>query len=383
MGPVSFFAVAAQPFKARIPRFIPPVQILQRHDAWRMKRFLTLFRGIIWKRVLITLILTSAASGIVYPYFHDNVLFYKLWLRLSVVAMVMLLAFTMVGNLHFNRVKREHAQLAALILAAFLGTIVSGLLIGRSLAQMFTIDGMFWGIVVFTAAGIAIGVVAATLLVYREREARAFAELQASESQRYQLEKQVLEARLKLMQAQIEPHFLFNTLANVQHLVEANPPLAAATLESLITYLRAALPEMREDGTTLGRETAMAQAYLDIQRLRMGPRLDFSIDIPDHLRSASFPPMMLLTLVENAIKHGLDPLQQGGNISVRAALADGALIVSVVDTGQGLSSSAGLGVGLSNIRERLAALYGKTAKLLLEENLPQGLAARILIPYQS
>ena len=348
-----------------------------------MKRFLTLFRGILWKRVLITLILTSAASGIVYPYFHENVLFYKLWLRLSVVAMVMLLAFTMVGNLHFNRVKREHAQLVALILAAFLGTIVSGLLIGRSLVQMFTIDGMFWGIVVFTAAGIAIGVVAATLLVYREREARAFAELQASESQRYQLEKRVLEARLKLMRAQIEPHFLFNTLANVQHLVEANPPLAAATLESLITYLRAALPEMREDGTTLGREAAMAQAYLDIQRLRMGPRLDFSIDIPDHLRSASFPPMMLLTLVENAIKHGLDPLQQGGNISVRAALADGALIVSVVDTGQGLSSSAGLGVGLSNIRERLAALYGKTAKLLLEENLPQGVAARILIPYQS
>ena len=348
-----------------------------------MNRVFSLFRGITWKRVLITVVLTTVASGIVHPYFHENVLFYRLWIRLSVVATVMLLAFTMVGNLHFSRVKREHAQLVALILAAFLGTIVSGLLIGRSLVQMFTIDGMFWGIVVFTAAGIAIGVVAATLLVYRERESRAFAELQASESQRYQLEKQVLEARLKLMQAQIEPHFLFNTLANVQHLVEANPPLAATTLESLIIYLRAALPEMREDGTTLAREAAMAQAYLDIQRLRMGPRLDFSIEIPASLGSASFPPMMLLTLIENAIKHGLDPLQHGGDISVRAALADGALIVSVADTGQGLSPSGGLGVGLGNIRERLAALYGKTAKLLLEENLPQGVVARISIPYKS
>src|SRR5258706_15660473 len=126
---------------------------------------------------------------------------------------------------------------------------------------------MFWGFVVFTAAGIAIGVVAATLLVYRERESRAFAELQTSESRRHELEKQVLEARLKLMQAQIEPHFLFNTLANVQHLVETNAPLAARTLESLITYPRAALPEMREGGTTLGREAAMARAYLDIQQI--------------------------------------------------------------------------------------------------------------------
>src|SRR5258706_12137238 len=121
-----------------------------------MNGFFTLFRGITWKRVLITLILTTAASCIVYPYFHENVLFYRLWLRLSVVATVMLLAFTMVGNLQFRRVKSENAQLAALILVAFLGTIVSGLIIGRSLGHMFTIDGLFWGIGVFTAARISI-----------------------------------------------------------------------------------------------------------------------------------------------------------------------------------------------------------------------------------
>ena len=341
------------------------------------------------QRVLITLLLTTVGTAIVMPYFGRNVTFATLWLRMLVVAVVMLLSMTVAGNLPVERLKlpawakwlkREHIQLIALILAAFFGTILSGLLIGRSLIQMFTVDAMFWGMVFFTATGITVGVVAATLLVYREREARAHANLRTSESTRYQLEKQVLEARLKLMQAQIEPHFLFNTLANVQHLVETNPPLAARTLESLIAYLRAALPQMREDGTTLGREIALAHAYLDIQQIRMGPRLQFSVELPDSMRSAIFPPMMLLTLVENAIKHGLDPLQQGGVINVAAELHDGALVVSVADTGQGLLEASGIGVGLVNIRERLTALYGKAAKLELEENEPCGVLARISIP---
>lgn len=341
------------------------------------------------QRVLITLLLTTVGTAIVMPYFGRNVTFATLWLRMLVVAVVMLLSMTVAGNLPVERfklpvwakwVRREHVQLMALILAAFFGTILSGLLIGRSLTQMFTVDAMFWGMVFFTATGITVGVVAAMLLVYREREARALANLRTSESTRYQLEKQVLEARLKLMQAQIEPHFLFNTLANVQHLVETNPPLAARTLESLIAYLRAALPQMREDGTTLGREIALAHAYLDIQQLRMGSRLQFSVELPNNLRSAIFPPMMLLTLVENAIKHGLDPLQQGGVIRVAAELGDGALVVSVADTGQGLLEASSIGVGLVNIRERLAALYGRTAKLELEENEPCGVVARISIP---
>jgi sensor histidine kinase YesM len=245
---------------------------------------------------------------------------------------------------------------------------------------MVTNQPIFWGMVIFTGAGIALGVLATTLLVYRERAARAAADIAKGDAERYELEKQVLEARLKLMQAQIEPHFLFNTLANVQHLVEANPPLAARTLESLITYLRAALPEMREGGTTLGREADMARAYLDIQQLRMGSRLTFKVDIAEVLRGTSFPPMMLMTLVENAIKHGIDPLQQGGEIRVWAeAVGEGALDVCVADTGQGLSHSAGMGIGLKNIRERLQALYRKNAKLLLEENTPRGVVARIRI----
>ncbi|NJR72384.1 MAG: histidine kinase [Gammaproteobacteria bacterium] len=181
------------------------------------------------------------------------------------------------------------------------------------------------------------------------------------------------------MQAQIEPHFLFNTLANVQHLTESNPPLASKTLQSLITYLRAALPEMREGSSTLGREITMATAYLDIQKVRMGTRLTVSVNLPSALSLTPFPPMLLLTLVENAIKHGLDPAPDGGQIMITATLTDGNLAVSVADNGHGLSTAKSIGVGLTNIRERLATLYGRQAQLLLTENAPSGVIATISI----
>ncbi len=309
--------------------------------------------------------------------------FYVLWFRLLIVAVVILITTVVAETIWRSRRKPLlsflQTQLLAVVVGACAGTVISGLIIGRSLHQMFTVEPMLFGMVIFTSVGIGIGAVTAIVLVYRGRAARADAETAQAEATRHELEKQVLEARLKLMQAQIEPHFLFNTLANVQHLTEANPPLASRTLESLITYLRAALPQMREDTTTLGREAAMARAYLDIQEVRMGARLTFSVDVPDALARESFPPMMLLTLIENAIKHGIDPLPQGGHIHISARCDADQLELSVADTGQGLSTSTGIGVGLTNIRERLATIFGKKAKLLIEENLPTGIVARILI----
>lgn len=349
-----------------------------------MDKALNFLRQFTWQRILLAMVLTTVASAIIKPYFSYNVGFWFLWLRLFIVAVVMLFAYIASEVVHARiqpkRIKLVQTQFVALVAGAVIGTITSGLVIGRSLTEMVTSEPIFWGMVIFAGAGVALGVLAATLLVYREQAARAAAEVAKADAQRHELEKQVLEARLKLMQAQIEPHFLFNTLANVQHLVEANPPLAAKTLESLITYLRAALPEMREGGTTLGREADMAKAYLDIQQLRMGPRLQFSVEVPAELRAAPFPPMMLVTLVENALKHGIDPLQQGGEIRVRAeAAGDGVLDVQVADTGQGLLHTAAIGIGLQNIRERLQALYRKNAKLVLEENTPRGVIARIRI----
>ena len=350
-----------------------------------MNKFLKFLGNVTWLRILLVMVLTTVATAIVKPYFMHDVSFSYLWARLFIVGAVMLSAF-IVGNVVHARASAKRftllqIQFVALVSGAMLGTVVSGLAIGRSLNQMVTNEAIFWGMVIFIAVGVSLGVIAATVLVYREQAARAAADASKADAERHELEKQVLEARLKLMQAQIEPHFLFNTLANVQHLVEANPPLAAKTLESLITYLRAALPEMREGRTTLGREVDMANAYLEIQQTRMGARLHFLIDVPLQLRTTIFPPMMLLTLVENAIKHGIDPMQQGGEIQVRAVVNDGMLDVSVADSGQGLSPTAGVGIGFRNIRERLQALFGKTAKLVLEENTPRGLVARIRISH--
>ncbi len=199
-------------------------------------------------------------------------------------------------------------------------------------------------------------------------------------AQQSDLNKQLMEAKLAAMQAQIEPHFLFNTLASVQHLIETNPPAAAEMQNNLIKYLRAAIPQMRESSTTLGREAEQSRAYLDILKVRMGERLAYTINIPDALQGAAFPPMMIPTLVENAIKHGLEPKAEGGSISVSATVVGDKLKVSVADTGMGFSSAPGAGVGLANIRERLKALYGDKANLIIMPNLPNGAVASIEIP---
>ncbi len=200
-------------------------------------------------------------------------------------------------------------------------------------------------------------------------------------AQQADLTKQLMEAKLAAMQAQIEPHFLFNTLASVQHLIETNPPAAAIMQNNLIKYLRAAIPQMRESSTTLGREAEQSRAYLDILKVRMGERLSYEINIPDALQSLAFPPMMIPTLVENAIKHGLEPKLEGGKITVNATVVGNKLRVSVVDTGNGFSDQPGSGVGLENIRERLKALYGDKAAFIIMPNVPNGTVASIEIPY--
>ena len=194
----------------------------------------------------------------------------------------------------------------------------------------------------------------------KRRETRAAAAMHKAEAERHLLSKQAVEAELKLMQAQVEPHFLFNTLASVHYLTETDPPKATALLGHLIDYLRAALPELRARSSTLGREFALANAYLRILEMRLAPRLRFAIDLPPALRDHPFPPNLLISLVENAVRHGIEPSRDGGSVQLAATHHGDALVVCVSDTGCGLgaSSNPGQGVGLANVRERLAALYG-------------------------
>jgi hypothetical protein len=195
------------------------------------------------------------------------------------------------------------------------------------------------------------------------------------------LRRQVTEAQLQTLQAQVEPHFLFNTLAAVEHLTETDPPRSTIMLQHLIAFLRGSLPNMREQNTTLGREVDLCKSYLAIMQIRMEDRLAVSVDLPESLRGLSFPPMMLQSLVENAIKHGLEPKPEGGAVALSARLQDGRLRVTVADTGLGIAADAPQGVGLSNIRDRLQRIYGNSAALILAPNAPAGAHITIEIPY--
>jgi len=202
-----------------------------------------------------------------------------------------------------------------------------------------------------------------------------------------QLRRQVVEARMAAMQAQVEPHFLFNTLASIDHLIETDPPRASTMQKNLIALLRASMPTMREANQggprDLGREMAVIRPYLEILKVRMEERLATRIDVPDGLLSAEFPSMMIQSLVENAIKHGLEPKPEGGELAIKAEIVHGKLTVTVTDTGLGFgrAATAGTGVGLANIRERLALLYAGKATFSITENQPSGTVVRIAVPY--
>lgn len=230
----------------------------------------------------------------------------------------------------------------------------------------------------------------AKFFIGRSRSALALADRKTREAEISDVSRQVTEARLQALQAQVEPHFLYNTLANVQALNEVDPPAANQMVGHLIQYLRASLPKMRESTSTVGQELELVRAYLNILQMRMGPRLEFGIQAPDDVLACAFPPMMLPSLVENAIKHGLEPQREGGRIDVvveRVQESQGeTLRLSVCDTGKGLSDAPmqpGGGVGLSNLRERLAALYGPRGRFTLTSNEPRGVVARIEVPLQS
>ena len=234
-------------------------------------------------------------------------------------------------------------------------------------------------------------IVASALLkiTYKGRvqaEEKAAVATETAESE--QLKRQVVEARMAAMQAQVEPHFLFNTLASIDHLIETDPPRASQMQKNLIALLRASMPTMREShpaAHNLGREMAVIRPYLEILKVRMEDRLQTEITVPEGLLSADFPSMMIQSLVENAIKHGLEPKAEGGRLTVRAEIVHGKLTVTVADTGLGFGKAAttGTGIGLANIRERLQLLYGNRASMVVAENTPSGTLVTLTVPYQA
>jgi LytS/YehU family sensor histidine kinase len=217
---------------------------------------------------------------------------------------------------------------------------------------------------------------------YRHRAAVSESDLMRAQIDSVALDAQLTRARLQLLRSQAEPHFLFNTLANVRTLARTDKKAAAAMIDNFMHYLGAALPSLRAEQLTLAEEGALVEAYLRIHKMRMGERLQYRVDIPSDLAGAPVPSMMLLTLVENSIKHGLAPLSEGGIIEIRARRIAQRIELSVADSGRGLQPTAGAGTGLANIRSRLTLLHGAGSTLSLAAARPRGLVATITFPAQ-
>jgi LytS/YehU family sensor histidine kinase len=267
---------------------------------------------------------------------------------------------------------------------AFVGAAIAGLVKGvEPLAWLNDSAKVRHVVIAALVFGVLYTLLVTLIASLRNREYRALAASLEARRRQSDLSRQLAESRLRLLQLQIEPHFLFNTLGSAQQLAEKGSPEAPRLIANLIRFLRAAMPKLRDDMTTLAQERTLVEAYLSIMRTRLGPRLAWKVELAPGLDDAPVPPGMLITLVENAIKHGIEPLCGHGRIDVRGErLDDGRLTITVADTGVGLAADAkpGQGIGLDNIRERLALLYGPDAALELQANEPCGFAARITLP---
>jgi LytS/YehU family sensor histidine kinase len=237
------------------------------------------------------------------------------------------------------------------------------------------------GFATLTAIGLLLAPWAALAALVRQKEALARHQALEFDLARSELERGALDARLRLLQAQVAPHFLFNTLANVQALVDAGSPQASALLRSLVAYLRAAVPRLDSTSTTLNREIELARAYLELMQMRMPDRLLFSVDADPAAMGMRCPPLTVLTLVENAVRHGIDPSEEGGRIDVEVRRVGPRCRIRVRDTGLGLGGGeSGLGIGLSTLRERLSLAFGGDARLDVSNVTPGGVIAELEFP---
>jgi Histidine kinase len=268
--------------------------------------------------------------------------------------------------------------------------IVAVVPLGAALAYWLTTEGhpdfahdklRVAGYGALTFAGILFAPWIAVAALVQQRDAFARDQETAFALERSELERQALDARYRLLQAQVEPHFLFNTLANIQELVETGAPQAAKVLRSLIAYLRAAVPRLHDPATTLGQELDLVRAYLEVMHMRMPDRMTFDMQVDASIKGLQCPPMTLLTLVENAVRHGIDPSEVGGRIEIEARLVADRCVMRVTDTGVGLRSATGsLGTGLASLRERLQLTFGGDARLDIENILPHGVRAAVSFP---
>jgi signal transduction histidine kinase len=274
-------------------------------------------------------------------------------------------------------------QLLAVVVAVPLGALFAYWVTLGGNPQFGQNQARLVGYMSLTVLGVMVALWIALGAMVRQRDELARNQALAFELERSELARQALDTRMHLLQAQVQPHFLFNTLANVQALVETGSPQASKVLESLIAYLRAAVPRLNDPTTTLGQEVQLARAYLELMHMRMPDRLQFSLHADVEALELRCPPMTLLTLVENAVRHGIDPSEQGGRIDVSVRVDENRCHVRVTDSGVGLrAAGAGLGTGLTALRERLQLAFGANAHLNVSGQQPGGVSAELTFPAQ-
>ena len=305
--------------------------------------------------------------------------------RLLMVGLILLMVFGLLERWPRRLpgwAERWALQMAGVAVAVPFALIVAYVFTSQGYSLPFWKDGQRQaGFAMLLLLCLLVAPWAAAAALLRQITGRARTQALAFQLERSELERRAVEGRLRLLQAQVDPHFLFNTLANVRELVESVSPRAAEVLASLVAYLRAAVPRLHAPASSLGQELDLVRAYLEVMHMRMPDRLQFVVLADEAARVMPCPAMAVLTLVENAVRHGIDPSEEGGRIEVRAELRAGRLRVQVLDTGRGLHDGGeGLGTGLATLRERLHLLHGDAASLCLSPVQPHGVLAEIDLP---
>jgi hypothetical protein len=332
------------------------------------------------KRLRVTLIAASLIFALLA--LNSNASPLGLALRVFVPALVALLVFSLFERWP-RRLPRPLARWALQVVAVTLAVPAVEMVfyfstITPGKPPFWDVPEVLNGFLVLCSLGMLVSSWVAMSALLHQRDALVL----QGERVRGELQRQALDAQLRLLQAQVEPHFLFNTLANVQALVDARSPRASPVLASLVAYLRAAVPRLSQPNHHVGQELEMVRAYLALMQLRLPDRLQFEVQADAGVEPLLCPPMTLLTPVENAVRHGIDPSLEGGRIDVRVRrLPNGRCLAEVRDTGVGLQpASRGLGTGLSTLRERLRLAFDGQAEMRLSEVQPHGVMVEIEIP---
>jgi sensor histidine kinase YesM len=342
---------------------------IQEHPKLTFRHFLTTLLAVIAINTLIALILTAIGFGLgpVPAFIFSQCIGTSIYLcNLAAVPLC-------------RKVRGLSAQIAVIAASVIVGA-AAGTLLGAFANGMNPLSFIREHSVLFSQS-ILIGLLFGSIVIYIFISLEA---LSREKVKRLEMEKITAETELKLLHSQMEPHFLFNTLSNIISLIDTDHEKSRRMLESFTAFLRASLLTSRERTISLSQELDVIRNYLDVFTVRMGDRLNYVIDIPQSIRGCRIPPLLVQPLVENAVKHGLEPSIHGGTVAIQG-VRDGDIIrITVSDSGVGINEkSSGGGVGIENIRRRLELLYGHKEWLRFEENISGGMKATVEIPYET